>query len=353
MHTHTKAALVITIALALVFVTPVAAQGAEDDTPAPCAGEGVSGTVVAVDEATGTVTVDTGDGLCTVLLDGEYDHPIVTLLGQYFGDVNAEALAAALDTTQGCAVQDPRDLSWSWADCDAVGAVEITVTGENDDGTFTFTAIVDGLEITGTVTVEDSSTAADLSEALEILMVEWNLDEDGVLIQVGDQIAAYHEDGMGFGVLVKLYAIAAASQEACADLEDGEEPCGVTVEELVEAFESGMGMGELFAEYGKPALLGVGHVRQALRGRPDRLSRWEQARRSQQLRLTAQTPDDAGKPDQAGPKPKATKDTGKPDDAGPKPKPTHDTGKPDHAGPKPKADDTGKPDHAGPKNKEK
>ncbi|MEK6256414.1 MAG: DUF5666 domain-containing protein [Chloroflexota bacterium] len=76
-----------------------------------------------------------------------------------------------------------------------------------------------------------------------------------------DEVTAYHEDGMGWGVLVKLYAIADESMEAC----DGEEDCGVTVEELVEMFNSGTGMGQLFKEFGKPAQLGVGHLRKAVK----------------------------------------------------------------------------------------
>jgi hypothetical protein len=82
-----------------------------------------------------------------------------------------------------------------------------------------------------------------------------------------EEIAGYHEEGLGFGELVKLYAIAAESEEACAEeggTQDSEEPCGVTVEELVEMVEGGTGMGQLFQMYGRPSMLGVGHVRQQL-----------------------------------------------------------------------------------------
>lgn len=92
--------------------------------------------------------------------------------------------------------------------------------------------------------------------------------------QMAQEIAAYHEDGMGFGVLVKLYAMAEASQEACpttpsdpaAPVDPTAAPActAVTVDELVNSFRSGTGMGALFKQYGKPALLGVGHVRKAL-----------------------------------------------------------------------------------------
>lgn len=94
--------------------------------------------------------------------------------------------------------------------------------------------------------------------------------------EIAAQIAQYHEDGMGFGVLVKLYAMAEASAEACAQQPAGEpagegeaaECAAVTVEELVAAFQGGAGMGQLFKEYGKPALLGVGHVKQQLKNQP-------------------------------------------------------------------------------------
>lgn len=94
---------------------------------------------------------------------------------------------------------------------------------------------------------------------------------------IAQQIAAYHEQGMGFGVLVKLYAMAEASQIACTPVAPaaGAAPADgsavapactvVTVDQLVTDFKSGSGMGQLFKEYGKPALLGVGHVKKALR----------------------------------------------------------------------------------------
>lgn len=81
------------------------------------------------------------------------------------------------------------------------------------------------------------------------------------------EIAGYFEQGLGFGELVKVYAIAAESEEACAEeggTQDAETPCGVTVEELVDMVEGGTGMGQLFQIYGRPSMLGVGHVRQQL-----------------------------------------------------------------------------------------
>ena len=283
-----KVALLLALALALAVVVPVAAQEGE---PPPCEGENISGTIVAVDEETGMVTVDSGDGQCTVTLDGEYDHPIVALLGSYFGDASADSLARALEATQGYAVCDPDTGECTWADGDTEGAVAVTVVAENEDGTFT--VLIDGQEVTISV---DPDTAEELREALQALSVDWELDEDGGVVQPGDEVAAYHEDGLGFGVLVKLYAMAAASQEACDD-EESAEPCGVTVEELVEAFQSGTGMGDLFKEYVRPSIRGVGHVRGKGGGRPDHAGPKDKGG----------PPDHAGPPAHAGPKPKKPK----------------------------------------------
>lgn len=97
-------------------------------------------------------------------------------------------------------------------------------------------------------------------------------EDEGEDMLIGEQIAALHEQGMGFGVLVKIFAMAEASQMACEEAnaaaegdEDAEECVPVTAEELVESFQSGSGMGALFKQYGKPALLGVGHVKKELK----------------------------------------------------------------------------------------
>src|SRR3990172_1662333 len=91
---YMKANLILILALALAPIGAVAAQGAGLE---PCPGSQVSGTVVAVDVETGIVTIDRGAaGLCTVTVGGDFDHPIVALLGSFFGEVSAENLAAAL-----------------------------------------------------------------------------------------------------------------------------------------------------------------------------------------------------------------------------------------------------------------
>lgn len=66
------------------------------------------------------------------------------------------------------------------------------------------------------------------------------------------EINTYHEQGIGFGVLVKLYALAKASSES-------ETPLNVA--DLVAQFQGGTGIGKLFQQYGKPAETGVGQVK--------------------------------------------------------------------------------------------
>ncbi|MGA9533474.1 MAG: hypothetical protein WBR18_12220, partial [Anaerolineales bacterium] len=107
----------LVLALAFSSVGVIAAQ-AQDPVPA-CAGDAVAGMVVGVDETTNTVTLQLeDDSLCTVQLsDGTYDHPITSLLGSYFDDINAESLQEALDAlTFSFTCTDPTDLETCTAD---------------------------------------------------------------------------------------------------------------------------------------------------------------------------------------------------------------------------------------------
>jgi hypothetical protein len=242
--------LIFACTLALTFASAVRAGDI-----AACDTSQVTGTVVAVDETTGTVTVDTGGGaLCNVTLNGSYDHPIASLLGKYFGDISAEALANALSSTQGCALVSGG--SGTWTSCDTPGVTTVQVISDNGDGTFTAQITnPDGTITTIILTVEDAAAAENISQALAQLAVDWTLDENGDLVQVSDQVMAYHEQGIGFGVLVKLYSLSNAS--------------GIPVADLLAQFQSGVGIGELFKLYGgKPPLNGVGHVKQELKATP-------------------------------------------------------------------------------------
>jgi hypothetical protein len=239
------------MALVLVSFSAALAAPAAQALP-PCVADPVtgkiSGTVTAIDEATGAVTVDTGGGvLCTVKITTDATHPIALLLGVYFGDLTPDTLEQALTDSQGCATTD--GVVWTWADCAAPGAVPVKVTGVNPDGTYIAVKLADGTPIPSLV-VTDPETQEKLNGALEDLLVEWALEGDGNLMQVSDQVAALHDQGIGFGVLVKLFAIAQASGGT------------VTVEELLAQVQAGAGMGELFKTYGKPDKTGVGHVRQ-------------------------------------------------------------------------------------------
>lgn len=226
----------------------------------------VEGVVIAVDEEAGTVDILQEDGtIVTVTLpEGDYQHPITALLADYFGGAGLEDYADALEALE--------------MDGSVVVAVE---EGVDEEGNPVWqVTLADG----SVVSLDDPEAAQDLLDALEVTSVDLKVtDEGGVLTaeDIGAQIEAYREMGIGYGELVKIYAIAAESQEACmaeeeAAAEDGaedtnvvvkpEQPCGVTVEELAQMLLNGTGMGELFRLYGKPALLGVGHVRQALYG---------------------------------------------------------------------------------------
>ncbi len=271
--------VLMALALLLSTVSVAAAQEGNTDDPAPAESTTtLSGTVIAVDEEAGTVTLLTEDGEEVVIAMslGDYDHPIVALLAAYFGGPDLGDYADALDALEvEIAQDDGTTVSGTVVEVvevtDAQGNTTWEVTVEGEDGTTT------------TVTIDDAQLAEDLLDALDTLdaTLEVTEGEEGEFVasEVGDDIEAYHEDGMGFGVLVMLYSIADQSQAACeaeaaeegaqtgdtTDEETVEEPCGVTVEELVELFNSGVGMGQLFQEYGRPALLGIGHVRQEMR----------------------------------------------------------------------------------------
>jgi hypothetical protein len=74
-----------------------------------------------------------------------------------------------------------------------------------------------------------------------------------------EQVAALHtEEDLGFGEITKLLQIVNEAQAECAKTGIN---CDVTVDSLLAEYETGSGMGELFAKYGKPETTGVGQVR--------------------------------------------------------------------------------------------
>ena len=152
-------------------------------------------------DVNGVVTIDTGSGLCTVTANGSYRHPIVTLLSKYFGEVQVKTYTDALKSLQGCAVDSGG--SYAWGACGSGVTPNAQIVGINPDGTF----LVQITGVTGLVTITITGlNTQTIQQTLNSLVVNWTLDGNGDLVQVSDQIAAYHAQGMGFGVLVKLYA---------------------------------------------------------------------------------------------------------------------------------------------------
>ena len=84
-------------------------------------------------------------------------------------------------------------------------------------------------------------------------------DGSGEMPNFGEDIAAYHEDGVGFGVLANMTAIVAACQES-----ETAEACP-TLAQLVDEFKNGKGMGQLYKLYGKPDKHGVGFIKKETR----------------------------------------------------------------------------------------
>lgn len=272
-----KRILTFSLVLVLGAVTYTAAFAQDEPVILACPDGQVSGVIAAYDEETGVVTLDVEGVLCTVTLTSDYDHPIIELLGSYFGDIDLEEIMSALENLKVCVIFDGEDTLVTEPDENGVCAEGelATVTGEGAEGGF------EALTESGDVISFDPETeeaAGVFTDALNNLQADWEVEEGGVG-DVGDDIGAYHDDGYGFGVLVKVYAIYDEAQQACSEtpetdpVDDGEaaeevgdvaaeevDPCSVTIDLLLEQLES-MGMGQLFQVYGKPAIMGVGHVR--------------------------------------------------------------------------------------------
>jgi hypothetical protein len=259
-----KRILVFSLVLVLAAVSFTAAMAQEEPDLPVCPDGVVSGTVVGYDEETGEVILDVEGELCVVTMTSEYEHPIVNLLGVYFKEIEMEEIGDALGATQVCLIDDG-DGTYTVAEpVDGVCAEGdlVTVTGLGDEGGF------EGVDENGdpvSFDLDDEEAAAALADALDTLQNDWDV-KDGAVGDVGADIAAYHDDGYGFGVLVKVYAIADEAKQACGDqleeVSEGEiDPCDVSVDHLLEEFK-GMGMGQIFQVYGKPSIVGIGHVRQ-------------------------------------------------------------------------------------------
>lgn len=273
-----KRILIFSLVLVLAGLSYTAVLAQEDVELPACPDGEVSGTITAYDEETGLVTLDVEGELCTVALSDEFDHPIVDLLAAYFGELNVDEITEALDALQVCVLIEGETTTVSQPEEDGTCAEGelVTVTGQSEEGGF------EGQNEEGdpiSFDLEDEEAAGALSDALDSLQADLTI-EEGAASDVGEDIAQYHDDGIGFGVLVKVYAIFEEAQTACGeageevpaeegevtegavDEEVGEEvdPCDVSVDSLLEEL-NGKGLGQLFQVYGKPAIMGIGHVR--------------------------------------------------------------------------------------------
>lgn len=232
MKRKTIVTLTLLVLLLISMVGTVAAEGIDDPTETP-----EVETSDTVEEPEGEVEegeVEEGEAEEDVVTTGKFfTHPVVQILSAYFDrdwDPNAVVEDEAGETPEG-----------------------ETPEGETPEGE----------------TPEGETPEGETPEG--------ETPESG-LGPIGEQIATLHEEGMGFGVLVKIFAIAEAAKECApvvpaegdapaADAPAGEEPACVyvTAEELVAAVKGGEGMGQLFKTYGKPAMLGVGHVKKAVK----------------------------------------------------------------------------------------
>jgi len=247
------------ISLGLVVAFALAIPGSASAKPASfdaCTGDTISGVVVVVDETTGEITLYTADGTeCTVVKRvEEYEHPVINLLGQFFEKVSLKELSGNLENLQTWVIFNAATNSYEFANETDIGAVSAIVidVSVNPDDTYQIVLLVEGETIPQTINTPDFILYQTYLDSLLIDTVTFDLIMDGTgntFVNDGaDQIGAYHDDGMGLGVLVKLFAMADAY--------------GVPVDELVTRFKDGEGIGQLFKDenLGKPDLLGVGHV---------------------------------------------------------------------------------------------
>ena len=246
---------VLSFVLLLVLSFPGIAAAKPTSVEA-CTDDTVSGIVVSVNGTTGEMTVLKEDGtLCSVVKNtAAYNHPVINILGEYFEKVSLEDF----ESLKTWVVLDVDEYIFA-IETDP-GAVEATVIGvtENSGGTYDITLFVKDETEPKTITTDDPLLYEPYLASLEANSTTFNLiiDEFGnAFVSDGaDEIGAYHDDGMGLGVLVKLYAM--------ADIYD------VPVDDLVTRFKNGEGIGQLFKDFGKPDLLGVGHVYKELGKNP-------------------------------------------------------------------------------------
>jgi len=260
----------IALILALIMALPTFGLAAAQGEIAACEGDEIVGSIISVDEETGQFVVQTETGQCYLSMDQLFDHPIVALFDDYFGADNATGFEEALAGLQGWALDDEETDTWLWVDEGTEGALPATISAfyVNEDGTtYTVEFTLEGMEDPALLTLTDEEEIAHFMALYEATHVELSLvqDEEGnsFISSVGDDVTAYHEDGMGFGVLVKFYSLASEYD--------------VSMAEMVYLFkEEKTGLGLLFSEYGSPDMMGVGHIKQTMKNDAESLEQTEE-----------------------------------------------------------------------------
>lgn len=248
-------------ALLLALVLALSSFGlaaAEEHVPA-CEGDEVIGRVTSVDEEAGQMVILTESGECYVSLGQEFDHPIVGLFAGYFGADAFARYADALAGLDGWASYDETTLTWQWNPEEDEGTSPSTLGSlvDNGDGTYTLELTVEGEADPIFVLLTDPDEIAYYMELFDATSVEFSLTQDGegksFVSGVGDDVMAYREGyHVGFGILVKFYSLAATSD--------------FTVDDLITMFKDGkVGLGKIFRETGRPEMMGVGQIKQALK----------------------------------------------------------------------------------------
>ena len=97
-----------------------------------------------------------------------------------------------------------------------------------------------------------------VTPTVDPLLVDVTVTPEPTLLTPEEQVAAYHDAGLGFGVLVKLFSIASSAADECKLTGT---LCDVTIDSLIAQFQGGQGIGQLEKLYGKPEFLGIGQVR--------------------------------------------------------------------------------------------
>ena len=278
MKIRTKLSILLIVIIALATVGTVAAQegidpAATTSTTAECdlTADTTGWTIVEYDGETAWVLTD-ADVLCTVSLTGEgaatSDHPITQLLAEYLGKAQDGDLTNTLSENEVCALftegTPPEEDTWEVVPCDIEGAVRVVDTKEdgtlvllvdNGDGTFD---IMESADPVDTTTFPDfwadlTNALGDAKTALPIGLI---VNEDGEVVDATAIIMGLREEGLGYGVIVKLISMS--------------EEFGLDLDQLAQEFKGDhVGIGQLFKEHGKPSKLGVGHIRKAMNDQDD------------------------------------------------------------------------------------